>query len=55
MAEAITSERMKKQGVFVYPNGRFSNILKINPPMIFGADHADVFVGTLDRILSQDW
>lgn len=51
----IVSERMKEQGVFIYPNGRYGNILKIKPPMIFGAEHTDRFVNTLDRILSQAW
>lgn len=52
---AIVSERMKDQGVLVYPNGRHGNILKIKPPMIFEAEHADMFASTLDRVLSQDW
>lgn len=52
---AIVSERMKEQGIFVYPNGKYGNILKIKPPMIFGIEHADIFVSNLDRILSQDW
>jgi 4-aminobutyrate aminotransferase-like enzyme/Ser/Thr protein kinase RdoA (MazF antagonist) len=52
---AFISERMKELGVFVYPNGRHGNILKIKPPMVFGTEHVDVFAGTLDRIMSQDW
>lgn len=49
------SERMKDEGVFVYPTGAADNILKIKPPMTFTREHADLFVTVLDDVLSSDW
>lgn len=47
------SERLKDRGVVMYPNGRFANVLKLKPPMVFTKDHADIFVSQLDRVLSM--
>ena len=49
------SERMKDEGVIVYPTGPHDNVLKIKPPMVFGRDDADVFVDALDQVLSRAW
>ncbi|MDH6470872.1 4-aminobutyrate aminotransferase-like enzyme/Ser/Thr protein kinase RdoA (MazF antagonist) [Micromonospora sp. H404/HB375] len=55
-AEArYVSERMREEGVLIYPNGRFGNILKIKPPLIFGKRHVQILVDTLDSILTEDW
>ena len=54
-AEALAvSERMKDAGVVVYPTGAYDNVLKIKPPMIFGHQHVDLFVRTLDQVLTED-
>jgi 4-aminobutyrate aminotransferase-like enzyme/Ser/Thr protein kinase RdoA (MazF antagonist) len=49
------SERMRQEGVAIYPNGRNGNILKMKPPMIFNTDHADLLAETLDRVMSSQW
>jgi 4-aminobutyrate aminotransferase-like enzyme/Ser/Thr protein kinase RdoA (MazF antagonist) len=49
------SERMREEGVVIYPNGRDANILKLKPPMTFGVTEADIVVDTLDAILSETW
>lgn len=48
-------ELLKAQGVLMYPNGRFDNVLKLKPPMVFEPSHADRFVEVLDDVLSQEW
>lgn len=54
-AASRVSERMKEEGVIIYPNGRLGNILKLKPPMIFGSEHVDLLVDRLERVLSEDW
>lgn len=49
------SERLKEEGVIMWPNGTLDNILKLKPPMVFGREHADLFTETLDEILSAGW
>jgi len=49
------SERMKDEGVIVYPTGSLDNTLKIKPPMVFDCGHVDLFVSTLDEVLSRAW
>jgi 4-aminobutyrate aminotransferase-like enzyme/Ser/Thr protein kinase RdoA (MazF antagonist) len=49
------SERMKDEGVLVYPTGAGDNVLKIKPPMTFTREHVDVFADTLDAVLSREW
>ncbi len=50
-AFAVT-ELTKERGVVVFPNGVHDNVLKIKPPMTFRRDHADLYVDTLDAVLS---
>lgn len=47
--------RMKDNGVLVYPTGPHWNILKIKPPLTFTRDHADFFVDALDGVLTRGW
>ncbi|MEV8517896.1 aminotransferase class III-fold pyridoxal phosphate-dependent enzyme [Dactylosporangium sp. NPDC051484] len=55
-AEALyVSQRMREEGVLIYPNGRFGNILKIKPPLIFDTSHVQILVDALDSILTEDW
>lgn len=49
------SERMREEGVVIYPNGRDANILKIKPPIIFGRAEADILTGALDAVLTETW
>lgn len=46
------AEGMKDEGVITYPTGAADNVLKVKPPMVFGEDHVDLFVDTLDAVLS---
>lgn len=48
-------ERMKEQGVLVYPTGPSWNILKIKPPLTFTRAHADEMTTALDRVLEAGW
>jgi 4-aminobutyrate aminotransferase-like enzyme/Ser/Thr protein kinase RdoA (MazF antagonist) len=49
----LVTERMKEEGIIVGPNGRYDNILKIKPPMVFGREHAELFTSTLDQVLRE--
>ncbi len=42
---------MREQRVLISAAGRDGNVLKIRPPLVFGAEHADLLVGSLDRAL----
>jgi 4-aminobutyrate aminotransferase-like enzyme len=44
---------MKEQGVIVFPNGVYDNVLKIKPPMIFQRHHVDLYCEAFDRVLNQ--
>ncbi|KJZ46177.1 MULTISPECIES: aspartate aminotransferase family protein [Pseudomonas] len=43
---------MRENGVLISKIGAGDNILKLRPPLVFGLDHADLFVDTLDSALS---
>ncbi len=49
---AALLELMRRNGVLVGSEGRDANILKLRPPLVFGRDHVDVFIGALDRSLA---
>ncbi len=51
----LVCERLKDEGVLVYPTGPDWNILKLKPPLTFTETHADTFVETLDRVLERSW
>lgn len=51
-AALAVSELMMEHGVIVYPTGARDNVLKIKPPMVFGRPDVDLFVSTLDRVLT---
>jgi len=46
-------ERMRKQRILVGEEGRFSNILKLRPPLVLEKKHVDQLVAGLDICLSQ--
>ena len=50
-ARALTNA-LRQNGVLTNPIGKFSNILKLRPPMVFTTEHADLFVETFDHCLS---
>lgn len=49
----IISEMLKDRGVIMYPNGRYNNVLKLKPPMVFQQTHVEIVVSQLDRVLSE--
>jgi 4-aminobutyrate aminotransferase-like enzyme len=48
----LVTELMKDRGVVVFPNGIHDNVLKIKPPMVFDKTHVDIYVETLDEVLT---
>jgi 4-aminobutyrate aminotransferase-like enzyme/Ser/Thr protein kinase RdoA (MazF antagonist) len=54
-AEATyTAERMRERGILTSTDGPYRNVLKIKPPLAFSESDADLFVRTLDLVLSED-
>jgi 4-aminobutyrate aminotransferase-like enzyme len=47
-------ERLRELGVLSGTDGPFHNVIKIRPPLCFSEADADVFVTTLDAVLSED-
>jgi 4-aminobutyrate aminotransferase-like enzyme len=47
-------ERMKEEGILISTDGRFQNVLKIKPPLVFTQDDADLLVFTLEKILEEE-
>jgi 4-aminobutyrate aminotransferase-like enzyme len=35
---------MRERNVLIGTAGKFGNILKIRPPLVFGREHADIFL-----------
>jgi 4-aminobutyrate aminotransferase-like enzyme/Ser/Thr protein kinase RdoA (MazF antagonist) len=46
-------EAMKRRQVLLSTEGPHHNVLKIKPPIVFGADHCDEFLDKLDLSLSE--
>ena len=42
---------MREQRVLISASGPHANVLKIRPPLVFGTDHADMLVASLDQAL----
>jgi 4-aminobutyrate aminotransferase-like enzyme/Ser/Thr protein kinase RdoA (MazF antagonist) len=42
---------MRDEGVLIGSDGKLGNVLKLRPPLVFKAEHVDVLVGALDRVL----
>lgn len=47
-------ERMKDKKVLVSADGRFRNVLKFKPPLVFARADAERFLETLDSVLGED-
>lgn len=50
-AKRIATE-LRHRGVLVGVTGRYTNVLKIRPPLPFAREHADVLLGELDDLLA---
>ena len=44
-------DRMREVGILIGLSGRFGNVLKIRPPLVFSKENVDELVQTLDRVL----
>ena len=44
---------MRQRGVLISKIGGDDNILKIRPPLVFDAEHGELFIDTLDQVLSE--
>ncbi|AOX45890.1 aminotransferase class III-fold pyridoxal phosphate-dependent enzyme [Microbacterium sp. BH-3-3-3] len=49
---AAICDRLLELGVIMQPTGDFQNVLKIKPPLVVTRASVDVFVDTLDRVLT---
>ncbi|MFN6951835.1 MAG: aspartate aminotransferase family protein, partial [Albidovulum sp.] len=43
---------LRAERVLISATGKAGSILKIRPPLVFTREHADIFLGRLDRVLS---
>ncbi len=51
-AAAAVVNGLRERGVLVSRSGKEANVLKIRPPLVFGREHADLFIDRLDDTLS---
>ena len=45
--------RMRELGVLVGREGRFGNVFKIRPPMVFQPGHADALIAAMDQAMNE--
>ncbi|GBN22172.1 Ethanolamine-phosphate phospho-lyase [Araneus ventricosus] len=50
---AYTIARMKQEGILLNAEGKYENVLKFKPPMVFNAENAESLVKKLDVILTE--
>ena len=48
----MTTE-LTKEGVLMGSTGRYDNVLKIRPPLIFSRNNADQLISALDRVFAR--
>jgi 4-aminobutyrate aminotransferase-like enzyme len=49
-AKRLVSE-LRRRGVLAGVTGRYTNVLKLRPPLVFGDEHVDLLATTLDQVL----
>ncbi|MCP4756382.1 MAG: aminotransferase class III-fold pyridoxal phosphate-dependent enzyme [Proteobacteria bacterium] len=47
------AEKMKDEGILIGSTGRFGNVVKIRPPLVFSKENADLLVEKLDKLLAE--
>ena len=47
------AKKMRDLGILLGSTGRYDNVIKIRPPLIFGRDNATQLLSTLDKVLSS--
>ena len=45
--------RLKEKGFLMSNAGALFNVLKIRPPLVFGREHADLFLAAFDETLRE--
>ena len=53
-AASYVANRLREHRILIGTEGPFDNVLKIRPPLTFGADDAEMLLDRLDRILGED-
>ena len=51
-AARAVADAMRDRGILLGTTGPAGNVLKIRPPLVFGREHADLLLHTLDDVLS---
>ena len=49
----IIAENMKNEGILIGSVGRFGNVIKVRPPLVFSKDNADLLIEKLDKLLTE--
>ena len=49
----LLSNRLKDKGFLVSPAGKFDNVLKIRPPLVFSQENGDEFLGAFDECMGD--
>ena len=47
------SDRLKDRGFLVSYSGKFNNVLKIRPPLVFSHANAEDFLGAFDECMAE--
>jgi len=50
---AAITEKMKDEGILIGATGRFGNVLKIRPPLVFSKENTDFLIEKLDKLLAE--
>ncbi|KAH9359822.1 hypothetical protein HPB48_015706 [Haemaphysalis longicornis] len=50
---SLLSLRLKQQGVLLSTEGKYANVLKFKPPMVFSRDNVDTVVSKMDSLLAK--
>jgi 4-aminobutyrate aminotransferase-like enzyme len=48
-----TANRLKDKGILVSTDGKYDNILKIRPPLVFSFEHATEFLAAFDETMEE--
>jgi 4-aminobutyrate aminotransferase-like enzyme/Ser/Thr protein kinase RdoA (MazF antagonist) len=54
-AASYLADRARESGVLLSTDGPDHNVIKIKPPLVFGRAECDRLVGTMRRLLSEDY
>jgi 4-aminobutyrate aminotransferase-like enzyme len=47
------SNRLKETGFLLSYSGKYNNVLKIRPPLVFSHDNADAFLAAFDECMGS--